>query len=212
VKILGQNNARSEYGTIGTDSNTRMSFINTLRKNISLMNRGRRTYADVDYRVSTTDMSVQDGDFTNHRTIIVIGGDITITENISKRDESLAIIALADEEGNGGNIIIEDDVTDVYVGLFTERAVRSTGDSQLYIYGALVSGNTLGETAAGICPYYVTSCTNPKHYDLEYLRTYDGTDPAKASMSTRATEHTTSALIIEYDMRLQSDPPPGIPE
>ena len=60
---------------------------------------------------------------------------------------------------------------------------------QLYIYGALVSGNTLGETAAGICPYYIASCTNPENYDLEYLRTYDGTVAADAATSLRASEH-----------------------
>ncbi|MFZ2255463.1 MAG: hypothetical protein WAW59_04255 [Patescibacteria group bacterium] len=39
VKILGQNNARSEYGTIGTDTKTRTDFFNTIRKNIALMSR-----------------------------------------------------------------------------------------------------------------------------------------------------------------------------
>ncbi len=101
MKILGQNNARSEYGTIGTNSNTRMSFINTLRKNITLMNRGRTSYTDVEYWIHTGHTSINNGDFTNHRTIVVVGGDVTITANIDEHSESLAIIALADENDVG---------------------------------------------------------------------------------------------------------------
>ena len=98
---------------------------------------------------------------------------MTITDDIDKdNDYPLAIIALVDSQGNGGNIIIDPSVKDITAGLFAEHAVKSSGDNQLYIYGALVSGNTLGDTTAGICPYYVAQvdCTNPQEYDLEYLR------------------------------------------
>lgn len=210
VKILGQNNARSEYGTIGTNSSTRTSFMGTIRKNISLMGRGRTTFGDVRYHIYTTDTSVNNTSFDDNDAIIAIGWDITITSNIAKRDTPLAIIALADENGNGGNIIIDDIVTDINAGIFADRAVRSTGDNQLYIYGALISGNTLWETVAGICPYYVEWVCNAEEYDLENLRGYDAS--VGQQWSSRASEFGSSALIIEYDMRLQTEPPPGIPE
>jgi hypothetical protein len=98
VKILGQNNARSEYGTIGTNASTRTSFVGNLRKTISLLNRGRTTYSDVEYIVHTTDTTVDNDDFIAHKTIIVIGADITITQDIAKRDSPRAIIALTDTE------------------------------------------------------------------------------------------------------------------
>lgn len=137
---------------------------------------------------------------------------MTISNNIEKKnDRPLAIIALADSEGNGGNILINSSVTDISASLFAERAVKSDGDKQLYIYGALVSGNTLGDAVAGICPYYIVSCITPEEYDLEYLRSYDGI-PSNAAINPRATDYPASSLIIEYDMRLQSDPPVGLPQ
>jgi hypothetical protein len=47
-------------------------------------------------------------------------------------------------------------VTDIHAGLFAEKSVFSSGNNQLYIFGAIISANTLGDTAAGLCPYYVT--------------------------------------------------------
>jgi hypothetical protein len=177
IKILGQNNARAEYGTISTTSKSRADVFNQIRKSVALMSRGRTSYTDVPYTIVNTDLSITDASFTDKQTLVVIGKDITITEDIAKRtDHPLAIIALA-KDGVGGNIIIADGVTDVHASLFAEHAVLSSGDSQLYIGGSLVSGNTLGETAAGICPYYVTGACDAKLYDLEELRTYDGTDP-----------------------------------
>lgn len=102
VKIIGQNNARSEYGTIAMNSNIRMNLMSKIRKNITLLNRGRTTYSDVPYVVYTSNKTITEADFAgDHRSIIVVGADVTIAENISKKDYPLAIIALADEDGNG---------------------------------------------------------------------------------------------------------------
>jgi hypothetical protein len=49
-----------------------------------------------------------DGGNIPKRTIIVIGGDITISDDISIQDHPLAIIALSGEGNTGGNIIIKD--------------------------------------------------------------------------------------------------------
>lgn len=113
------------------------------RKNIALLSRNRTTYTDVDYRVSTgVTLTVTDASFTDKRTLIVIGGDIYITKNIAKRPHPLALIALADEAGNGGDIIIDPSVTNLSISLFAEHGVTSSGASQLAILGSLISANT----------------------------------------------------------------------
>lgn len=50
--------------------------------------------------------TIDETTFANKRTIISIGGDITINGNISPHDHPLAIIALTDTNNNGGNIVI----------------------------------------------------------------------------------------------------------
>jgi hypothetical protein len=191
IKILGQNNARAEYGTISTTSKSRADVFNQIRKMGALLSRGRTSYTDVAYTITTSNQNITNSYFNDKQTIIVVGKDITITENIDKDpDHPLAIIALA-KDGVGGNIIIAD-VTDIHASLFAEHAVLAastpgaTREHQLYIGGSLVSGNTLGETAAGICPYYVTGACDAKLYDLEELRIFDGTDPSKTASSPTA--------------------------
>ncbi len=187
IQILGQNNARAEYGTISTTKKSRADVFNQIRKNVALMMRNRENnYANAPYQVYESNTNITDAIFADKQTLVVIGADITITESIDRDpDHPIAIIALA-KDGVGGNIIIADGVTDIYASLFAEHAVRSAGDHQLYIGGSLVSGNTLGETAAGICPYYVTGVCDAKLYDLEEMRTYDGSDTTKAATSPTA--------------------------
>jgi hypothetical protein len=139
IKILGQNNARAEYGTISTTSKSRADVFNQIRKSVALMSRGRTSYTDVPYTIVNTDLSITDASFTDKQTLVVIGKDITITENIDRdTDHPLAIIALA-KDGVGGNIIIADGVTDIHASLFAEHAVLSdttpgaTREHQLYI-------------------------------------------------------------------------------
>lgn len=134
VKILGQNNARSEYGTIATTSRARTDFFNTLRKNISLLSRNRTNYTDANYSVFSAATTVDNASFASKRTIVVIGADVTITEDISKQDVPVAIIALADKNGNGGNIRIDPSVTQINAGLFAEHSMLTSGNSQLVIY------------------------------------------------------------------------------
>lgn len=85
---------------------------------------------------------ITDASFTDKRTLIVIGGDIHITENIAKRPHPLALIALADEAGNGGDIIIDPSVTNIDTSLFAEHGITSSGASQLALYGSVISANT----------------------------------------------------------------------
>ncbi len=213
VKSLGQNNAQGEYGTIGTSKVTRAKLIDSIRKNVAVLSRNRiNGYWWTSYIIQNEDFTITWGTFDDKRTIVVIGRNVTISENIGHKDHPLAIIALADNAGNGGDILINSTVTDIDASLIAEHSVHSSGDHQLYIHGSVISENTLGDTAARICPYYVSvSCTEIEaaKYDFENLRAgFDGTDNTKKAISATAANYPNTPLIIEYDMRVQSDPPP----
>lgn len=211
VKILGQNNGLGEYGTIGMNKVTRAKFIDAIRKNVALLSRNRSDYSGVPYTIYSWDLPIDNATFNTKRTIVVVGGDVTISADIAARSAPLAIIALTDSSGNGGNILIDSSVKDVNASLVAEHSVHSSGDLQLYIHGSVISANTLGDTLAHICPYYITSVcdeTEAAKYDLENLRTFDGTDGSKASSSLSAQSYSSTPVIIEYDMSIQQDPPP----
>ena len=133
IKILGQNNARAEYGTISTTKSSRADVFNQIRKSVALMMRNRSDYTNAPYEVYETDTDIFYANFTNKKTLVVIGADITIKNNIDRdSDHPFAIIALA-KDGVGGNIRIAEGVTDIHASLFAEHAVLSSGDNQLYI-------------------------------------------------------------------------------
>lgn len=103
----------------------------------------------------------------------------------------------------------------IALSLFAEHAIQSSGDNQLSILGSLVSRNTMGETLAQICPFFVTnSCdaSTAKLYDLEKIREgYAKLSDKSGHTATlgRATDFPHTAVIIEYDGRVMRDPPPG---
>ncbi len=211
LRILGQSNVTWQYGGIG--SRGRADFWNATRKNIALLSRNRTTYTDVDYSVFTgSSLMITDASFTDKRTLIVIGGDIHITENIAKRPHPLALIALTDEAGNGGDIIIDPSVTNIDTSLFAEHGITSSGTSQFAILGSLISANTVGwaSTTPETCASFISVCSPvlAAKYDLEKLRPdFDKDTSTKASGPTAST-HPWVATIIEYDGRILSDPPP----
>lgn len=56
-------------------------------------------------------------------------------------------------------------------------------------------------------------CSDPKRYNLENLRASYLTAPEDISAySTTTGKYTSIPLIIEYDGRVLSDPPPGLAE
>jgi hypothetical protein len=90
------------------------------------------------------DHAVTQSDFDSRQSIIVIGGDITIAEDIKNvTDKPFAIIARSDDLGNGGMIHIAPNVKIIQAGIFAEKSILSSGDNQLHIFGTLVSANTL---------------------------------------------------------------------
>jgi exo-beta-1,3-glucanase (GH17 family) len=107
-------------------------------------------------------------------------------------------------------------VNDIFSSLFAEKSVLTSGSRQLYIYGSVVSANTLGDANAQICPYHHTGvCTlaDAKSYDLEELRkaylSLNATDIAThASTQPTAVKNPMIPFIVEYDTRILQDPPP----
>ena len=148
LKILGQNNAVSHYFGIDTSVEVRNDFWNTVRKNVALLSRNRTIYTDVDYEIiQGASISLDATAFATKRTIVVVGGDVTITDTIPFDPTlSYALIVLSDASGNGGNIRIQPSVRDIHANLFAEKSVLSSGDNQLYIHGMVLSLNTIGKS------------------------------------------------------------------
>ncbi len=128
------------------------------------------------------------------RTIVVKGANLYITSNMyySASDALLGVMVQKDENGNGWNLYIDPTVTNI-VGTYivdgsvmsSTNGVTSMGTSniallknQLYIYGSILSENTIGGSRMSPvkCPGLVsTSCVTTEEaqkYDLNYLRRY----------------------------------------
>lgn len=118
----------------------------------------------------------------------------------------VALIALKDASGKGGNIIITNNVKRIYAYIVAEWSVysgykTSTGIvsyyqrsnpfsvpvSQLYINGIVISKNTIGwatdlnSAASSVCPILTPWCTsgpsgNAENYDMAYFRNYNSQD------------------------------------
>lgn len=172
------------------------------------------------------------------RSIILIGGDAVISENIEKTDNPLAIIALQNEEKQGGNIFITENVTKIVSSLLAEKSLFSgegkdagakayynddktevtrPPKNQLYIFGTVFARNTIGGASDAlrledvICPVGA-NCINPpaSAYDLNYFRAFDVRD-MKNNTAKRGYKDATLdeySLIIEHDSRTQLSPPP----
>lgn len=210
IVILWQNNTKRHDG-ISISKSERANLLDTVRKNSAISSRNRTTYNDVSYTIHQGNLSIDNTSFTGKRSIVVIWGDITITSNIAMQNSALAIIALADTQGNGGNIIIDPSVTDIHATMIAEHSLLTNGDRQLYIHGSLITANTYGGTAAHICPYYITvACTPPeaKKYDMEKMRLFDGSDSTKKALAPTAGQYPTIAIVIEYDIWVEQNPPP----
>jgi len=131
-------------------------------------------------------------------TIIVRGGaNVFINDNIAygvDPDSSFGIIVLADNKGNGGNVYISPNVTNVVGLLYAEGSILSspngtdlyyigTADTedlknQLYWKGSIVSRNTIGGSANRVkpedadCNGITDSQICARAYDLDFLRRF----------------------------------------
>ncbi len=158
---------------------------------------------------------------------------------LSPDTPSHAIIALKNDAGVWGNIYIRGDVTKVQSSLLSEGtlysgrrsgwawilynrdhdAITSLPNYQLYIHGSVISRNTIGW--AGVawgskCPFSEVACSydTALRYDLNYFRDFQiGGIPATDISLHRGypvVAYNDKSLIIEYDSRIMSDPPPGL--
>lgn len=134
-----------------------------------------------------------------NKTLVVIGRNVYIQDNMYYQwdEDMLGIIVLKDESGNGWNIYIHPEVTNIVGTMFAEGALMSYDHSngweiswnatqdqlknQLHIYGSVFSENTIGwasvldENDLYSCPFNITElCTKQlaQKYDLNYLRRY----------------------------------------
>jgi hypothetical protein len=128
------------------------------------------------------------------RTIVTKGLNVFIRSNIAYDTEggNLAIIALKDDSGQGGNIYIDPSVTNISGFLYADGALvgfdgtdelgAGVGidklQNQLYIYGSVISANSLGGATKSpvYCPSIIgnASCDRDlaQKYDLNFLRRY----------------------------------------
>lgn len=220
-------------------------ILNGIRKNLALLTRNISDTDLSDELGTRTNLLVkknQDIDGTvpgwiwpsNKKTLVTIGGDVLLSSPTVgyDTDPTRAIIALKDENGNGGNIVIGEDVKRIYGFLYAEWSIYSgekrSGQiwsyvesgalnipaNQLYLRGALISKNTIWWALQdpSVCPVVINNCTQTgsQIYDLNYFRTYDPGDPAQWSTPYSDPRFDTASFIIDYNQSLVTDPPPGI--
>jgi len=119
---------------------------------------------------------------------VVVGADVYIADDVVKvgKDGGIGIIVLEDD-GNGGNLYIGDNVTDLYASIFLDGSVMradSAGNpysaseltDQLYISGSIISQNTIGGVDAATGPICgdgsVCSTEEAELYDFGYMSYY----------------------------------------
>jgi hypothetical protein len=221
-------------------------MLNYIRKNIALMSRNASASDLSDAFGTKFNFLIQRGsDYdtsvpwwtwpTNKKSIIIIGGDIILGQQQIglNTDINRAMIVLKDENGNGWNIFIEENVWRIYSFLYAEwsiyswektitwsvdpyvtRGVWNIPGNQLYINGAIVSKNTIGWSLQNppTCPVVIANCDtlNSQIYDINYFRTYDYTDPTQKNVPYDDPRFYAASLVIEYNQWLANNPPPWL--
>ncbi len=225
---------------------TRANILNEIRKNISILTRNA-TYNASTY--TWTNLIVYSGSqninaaqiaLLDNKASIVVYGDITIgADYILPNAQVLprALIALKDANGNGGNIYVKNTVFRLDTSLITEGSLLSGDpgsgtpyytdlsnatwvlDKQLYVFGSIISLNTIGWASipgAPVCPQSIDNCNSnskiPLRYDFEHFRYYRGISPATLARAAAnlSSNDKKASFIIEYDSRIVTDPPPGL--
>lgn len=170
------------------------------------------------------------------KSIIVVWHDVIIdtVNDIWLNDWKVRwLIALKDDNWNGGNIIISDKSKRIYAHIFAEGSLFSwikTGtwlidpyishgafnipQNQLYIKGLIVSKNTISgaRQVPIVCPVVTNNCdqATAELYDLNYFRAFDPLDLAQYSVPYSWSTLNTASLVIEYNNAILTDPPPWL--
>lgn len=221
-------------------------MLNTIRKNIAILSRNAVPSELADTFSSKFNFMIQRGsDYDTSgwwwtwpsakNSIIIIWGDIILDESQIGLDTAAnrAMIAIKDENGNGGNIIITENVGRIYGFLYAEWSIYSgiktlTGlivpyvaawvwnipANQLYIKWAVVSKNTVWWSLQSppTCPVIIQNCTSSESqiYDFNYFRTYDPSDASQKHVPYDDPRFWVASTIIEYNQTLAHDPPPAV--
>lgn len=122
------------------------NILNLIRKNIALMSRNVDNTTLINVTSPLDFIIVKDGNYTSKdyridfswnastningkHSVIVIGGDIILDQTdinaLNWTNENIGLIALKDESGSGGNIIITNNVKRIYAYLYAEGSVYS---------------------------------------------------------------------------------------
>ncbi len=150
----------------------------------TLSNGGGKLAPSSRIRVFSGSVTFGTASLTEAGTFLVSGGNAYISSNFLA-SKPVAIVALSDASGNGGNVFIDPSVTNVEAVLYAERAVATATDisgtapsspsyNQLHVKGSVLSENTIGGAKTVSCPYFVASCdlAAAERYDLNRLRDY----------------------------------------
>lgn len=170
----------------------------------------------------TDNINITDSILSNYDTIIVDWADVIIDNDIIQDTNIKTIIALKNSSWNNWKIWITKNVKNITAILVTDRSVLSwdwsnnysenVAKNQLYIKWSIISYNTIwwSSSTPTKCPFYISSCTydEAKKYDFNNFRYYYKWlwDEYKASNATK-TWYDTAPLIVEYDSRVQLNPP-----
>lgn len=247
VKIIGNTAGNTVFDTFYSQgAKFNASLFNTtlqrIRKNVWLLTRnlwpnqknwtnlvGDRMFLIDQPQYKTSDMTI--ARMNDIRSLIVVGGDLYINKDFIGTNTPKGIIVLKNENGVGGNVYVDEDVTNISASIFAEGTIYSGESSatiyndspeeiaslkpkQLYVLGAMISRNTLWGSSVSsdtvYCPYNET-CTpqNATKYDLNYFRGFQasgGIDPNRAYKDATLDDY---SLIIETDRRAIANPPPG---
>lgn len=175
------------------------------------------------------------------RTIIVTGWDIYINTGLilDNTYSPVALIALKNSSGSGGNIYIHWWVRNIDASLMADGSIFSAKwgasdwwlynpdkntlrlpNNQLYIVWSVLSHNTIwwaGVLDTAKCPNIVEVCDydTALRYDFNYFRNFqtgaiEAPDTIENHRWYSGSTYDDKSLIIEYDPRIVSDPPPGI--
>ncbi len=192
--------------------------------------------------VRYSDLTFRNVWYENMRSIIVIGANFYIDQSVLPPvgdTRPRAIIVLPNDRGIGWNIFISGDPTRIESSLIAWGSIFSASfppanqtdytfynssasstiwlpDRQLYIYGTVVSNNTIGgsspnDGASFVCPFMEVNCTRDVsiRYDWNYFRWYEW-NPAKRWYNSAL--YDAWSVIIEYNQGVQRNPPPGLIE
>lgn len=227
---------------------SRADILNQVRKNVAILSRNVTNfpYSSSDVYISKWKVLfpqdvkfLSSSDPTLTRRSVLVYGDIYIEEDFvdSDSENSRVFVALKDTDGSGGNIYIKNNVKRIDASLIAESMIIS-GDqnqyytdslnsriimkNQLYIYGTVISQNTIGWASVPwdpICPSMVSVCDDKiaTYYDLEHFRYYrvdtpdsSVSNPLPRSAASLSALDKKAGFIIEYNPNILSNPPPWL--